>query len=58
VLLWAQVLNHARARFVDVATGKRHSLLVTQDGLVLSTGEGRGQQLGGTRLGSEPVILR
>jgi alpha-tubulin suppressor-like RCC1 family protein len=52
------VCNEPRANFIDVAAGKRHSLLVTDDGLVLSTGEGRAEQLGANRIGHRRVVMR
>ena len=54
--------NKNHTNFIDVAAGKRHSLLVTDEGLVFSTGEGRSSQLGKSKLtmkaGLKPVLFQ
>lgn len=42
------MISQQRKHFVDLAAGKRHTLFVSDDGLVFSVGEGLGWQLGTT----------
>ena len=53
-----QVAHGHHTQFIDVAAGKRHSLLVSNEGLVFSTGEGRADQLGAHTLGLLPIRIR
>ena len=52
------VVNADHAIFVGIASGKRHSLLVSDRGQVYSTGDGRTEQLGAHKLGCCEVKKR
>lgn len=53
-----QVTNRDAVKFIDIAAGKRHSLLVTDEGLVYSCGDGRYDQLGGRKLKADLITMR